>query len=299
MAVTAAQVKELREKTGVGMMECKKALTENEGDIEKAILWLRERGLSRASKKAGRATAEGKVAIAVNSNRDTAVILEVNCETDFVSKNDDFQGFVDSLAHLALESGVETLEAFGSVKTPEGPTVSELVTSKIATIGENIQVRRFGRLSVSNGIVGGYSHMGGKIGAIVALEGQKDGLEELVEDLSMHAAASNPRYLKNDEIPAHEVEQEEELARKSLQDSGKPAEIVEKILKGQMNKFFKEICFVDQIFVKDSKVTVAQLVKDKGKGAALVGYIRFQLGDGVEKKQEDFAAEVAAATKQS
>ena len=299
MAVTAAQVKELREKTGVGMMECKKALTENGGDIEKAIMWLRERGLSRAAKKAGRVTAEGMVAVAVSGDLKAGVALEVNCETDFVSKNVDFQKLSQELAEFALESKISSIAELNEASM-NGTKIADLVTSKISTIGENIQLRRISIVEAPNGVVSAYSHMGGKIGSLVALDGAAgDDVKALGQDIAMHTAAAAPRYLKSEEVDASELEAEKELARKKLQEEGKPADLIEKILLGQMNKFYKEICLLDQVFVKDSNYSISKLVKEKGQGASLTAYCRFQLGEGIEKKQEDFAAEVAAAAKQS
>ncbi len=295
MAVTASQVKELREKTGVGMMECKKALTENDGDIDKAILWLRERGLSRAAKKAGRVAAEGMVAVAVSADQKTGIALEVNCETDFVSKNIDFQNFSKEIAKLALDNKITNVSELSELSV-EGTKVSSKITEMISTIGENIKLRRVKVVEAPNGVVSGYSHMGGKIGSLVAIDGKTgQEIEELGADLAMHTAAAAPRYLNSKAVDPSELESEKALARKKLEEEGKPADLIEKILLGQMNKFYKEVCLIDQVFVKDSSYTVSKLLKEKAKGANLVDYCRFQLGEGIEKKQEDFAAEVAAA----
>lgn len=300
MSVTAAQVKELREKTGVGMMECKKALTESDGDLEKAVLYLRERGLSRAAKKAGRTTAEGKVELALNADNTAAVVLELNCETDFVSKNDDFQTFAKELAEVALRHKISDVETLKRATLPSGVGVEAKLTELISTIGENLNLRRVAYLEAPNGTLAGYCHMGGKIGAVVVLDGAKGSeVEELANDLAMHCAASAPKYLNSTQVSADELDQEKELARKKLQEQGKPDDLIDKIMGGQLNKFFKEVCFIDQVFVKDSKYSVEKLVKEKGKGAQLTDYRRFQLGEGIEKKQEDFAAEVAAAVKPS
>lgn len=299
MSITAGQVKELREKTGVGMMECKKALQESGGDMEKAVMYLRERGLSRAAKKAGRTTAEGKVEILVNADATAGVVVELNCETDFVSKNDDFQKFASDIAQLTLDNKLQSVDALKETAMADGTLVKDKLTSLISTIGENLNVRRAQYLSAENGTVGAYSHMGGKIGTLVVLDGAKgDDLKELASDLAMHCAAAAPRYLNSDAVEPAELEQEKDLARKKLKESGKPDDLIDKIMSGQMNKFYKEVCFVDQVFVKDSKYSVEKLVKEKGKGASLTAYCRFQLGEGIEKKQEDFAAEVAAAVKQ-
>ena len=296
MAVTASQVKELREKTGVGMMECKKALTENAGDLEKAILWLRERGLSRAAKKAGRVTAEGMVHIVISPEKNAGAIIELNCETDFVSKNDDFKNFAEEVATAALKHDACDVDTLKKVPLADGTTVGDKVTSLISTIGENINIRRVQVLKAANGTIGDYTHMGGKIGTLVQLEGasQSPELHDLAHDLAMHCAASAPRFLTRDNVTPEELEQEKELARKKLKEEGKPDDLVEKIMAGQLNKFYKEVCFVDQAFFKDTKLSVEKLVKEKGKGSKLVGYLRYQLGEGIEKKKEDFAAEVAA-----
>ena len=297
MAITAAQVKELRQKTGVGMMECKKALVENEGDLEKAILWLRERGLSRAAKKAGRTTAEGLVKILVADDSKSAVLVELNCETDFVSKNDDFQNFANDVAALALSKKIDSVEAL-KAETMNGATVADTLTGLVSTIGENLNLRRVSFLGSDNGVVAGYSHMGGKIGAIVLLDGSTDeSLVTLGKDVAMHAAAAAPKYLNSEEVDATELEQEKDIAKKKLLEEGKPEALIEKILVGQMNKFYKEVCLLDQPFVKDGSISVSKLVANEGKGASLAAFSLFKLGDGIEKKEEDFAAEVAATLK--
>jgi elongation factor Ts len=288
MTITAALVKELREKTGVGMMECKTALNESGGEMEKAILWLRERGMSRAAKKAGRATAEGLVHYRANAQQ--AVLVEINCETDFVAKNEDFIAFCNETAEVALASKVENIEEANNLKLKSGQTVAETLTALIAKIGENLSLRRFRRIDCTpNGIIEGYLHMGGKIGVLVAIEGCKD--QDFAKDIAMHIAASAPRYLKSEDVPSEEIEIEKELARKKILEEGKPANMVDKILQGQINKFYKEVCLLEQAFVKDPKLSIAQLLTQKS--ATLTAFARFQLGEGVEKKQEDFAAEVA------
>ncbi len=300
MTISASQVKELREKTGVGMMECKTALTEANGDMEKAILYLRERGLSRAAKKAGRTTAEGKVEVMVSPDKTAGVILEVNCETDFVSKNDDFQKFTHDLAELALANKINDVAALSEIKMKDGPLVKDKLTSLISTIGENLNLRRVAYFGTKAGTVAAYSHMGGKIGTLVVLDGaQGSDVHELAMDLAMHCAASAPRYLTADQVDPAELEQEKDLARKKLRETGKPDDLIDKIMGGQMSKFYKEVCFIEQAFVKDPKYSIEKLVKEKGKGSSLTQYARFQLGEGIEKKQEDFAKEVAAAIKQS
>ncbi len=300
MSITATQVKELREKTGVGMMECKKALEENAGDLEKSILWLRERGMSRAAKKADRVAAEGIVEVLVNEGHNAGVVLELNCETDFVSKNDDFRKFAQECALIALKNNLNTAEALLASKMVSGALVKDALTEMIAKIGENMNVRRCAVVKVPNGMIAGYTHMGGKIGTLVALDGvaKNDALFTLGKDVAMHVAAAAPRYLNSSEVDAGELEQERILARKKLVEEKKPEAMIEKILEGQMKKFFKEVCLVEQPFVKDPDQSIAALIQKEGAGSKLVKFVRFQLGEGIEKKESDFAAEVAAQLKQ-
>ncbi len=294
MTVTASMVKELREKTGVGMLECKKALEENQGDMEKAILWLRERGLSRASKKADRVAAEGMVKVLVAPDARSGVVLELNCETDFVSKNEDFQKFAHDVAELALAHKIHDLDELKAVKLG-GETVEATLANLIAKIGENMRLRRLGLLSTAKGTVAGYTHMGGKIGSLVLVEGVEGAeVQELGKDIAMHAAAAAPRYLKSEEVSTVELDQEKELARKQLLEQGKPENMIDKILVGQINKFYKEVCLLEQAFVKDQNIAIKQLVSDKAKGGSLSAFHLFKLGEGIEKKKENFADEVAA-----
>lgn len=295
MTISASMVKELREKTGVGMMECKKALEENQGDMEKAILWLRERGLSRAAKKADRVASEGLVKVLVSDDQRSGVVLELNSETDFVSKNVEFIKFADDVAKLALQNKVGDLDALNTLKLGSD-TVENVLKGLIAKIGENMRLRRVALLTTNKGTVSGYTHMGGKIGAIVLLNGAEGPeVQELGKDLAMHAAAAAPRYLKSDEVSAEEIETEKALGRKALLEQGKPENMHDKILQGQINKFFKEICFVEQAFIKDPSMSVSKLVAEKGKGASLTSFHLFKLGEGIDKKKENFADEVAAA----
>lgn len=295
MTISASMVKELREKTGVGMMECKKALEENQGDMEKAILWLRERGLSRAAKKADRVASEGIVKVLVADDNRTGVVIELNAETDFASKNAEFIKFADDVAKVALQNKVGDLDALNSLKMGSD-TVENNLKGLIAKIGENMRLRRVALLTTNKGTVSGYTHMGGKIGSLVLLNGA-EGLEvqELGKDLAMHAAAAAPRYLKSDEVSPEEIETEKDLGRKALLEQGKPENMHEKILQGQINKFFKEICFTEQAFIKDPALSVSKLVAEKGKGATLSSFHLFKLGEGIDKKKENFADEVAAA----
>jgi elongation factor Ts len=294
MAITAAMVKELREKTGVGMMECKKALAEVEGDMEKAVVWLREHGMARAAKKEGRVAAEGLVEVFVNPEQTAGVLVELNCETDFVSKNEEFRALAHDIAKLAYQHKAKDHEELLGLKIG-AQTVKETLTELIAKIGENMNLRRVKVLHATNGVVTGYSHMGGRIGTLVVLEGATGAdVVEIGKDLAMHVAAAAPRYLVETEVNAEELNQEREIARKRLEEEGKPAELVEKILVGQMKKFYKEVCLIEQAFVKDPNVTVQKHVDSTKKGLKIASFGRFQLGEGIEKKKEDFAAEVAA-----
>ena len=295
--VTAELVKQLREQTGVGMMECKKALTENEGSIEKAVLWLRERGLSRAAAKSGRTTAEGSVGVSVSANGKEAILVEMNCETDFSAKNADFIRFVGELSKLALANKVQTLEKLATLSM-NGVSVSDALTALIQKIGENMQLRRVKYVAVDQGVIAGYTHMGGKIGTLAVFKGEaNDKTVEVAKDVAMQIAAASPKYLKRELVPAAEIEQEKELGRKKLLEEGKAADKLEMILAGQINKYFAEICLVDQAFVKEPKLSVAKYIQSTGVKAELVDFVRFQLGEGIERSQVDFAAEVAAQLK--
>lgn len=295
--VTAELVKQLREQTGVGMMECKKALTENEGSIEKAVLWLRERGLSRAAAKSGRTTAEGSVGVSVSANGKEAILVEMNCETDFSAKNADFIRFVGELSKLALANKVQTVEKLATLSM-NGVPVSDALTALIQKIGENMQLRRVKYVAVDQGVIAGYTHMGGKIGTLAVFKGEaNDKTVEVAKDVAMQIAAASPKYLKRELVPAAEIEQEKELGRKKLLEEGKAADKLEMILAGQINKYFAEICLVDQAFVKEPKLSVAKYIQSTGVKAELVDFVRFQLGEGIERSQVDFAAEVAAQLK--
>lgn len=294
MTITASMVKDLREKTGMGMMECKKALEENAGDMEKAIVWLRERGMSRAAKKADKIAAEGVVEVYITPDRSAGVLLEVNCQTDFVAKNEEFAQIAKEAAEAALKTKASSVEELANTKVGSA-TVAERLVELAAKIGEKMELRRLKIVHSSNGVVSGYSHMGGRIGTLVVLEGAKgDNVDALGKDLAMHIAASSPRYLTESEIDAAELETEREIARKKLEEEGKKADMIEKILVGQMKKFAKEVCLVDQPFVKDPNVTVAKHVENTHKGLKLAAFARFALGEGIEKKTENFAEEVAA-----
>jgi len=301
--ITAATVKELRERTSAGMMDCKKALAETNGDMEAAIDWLRAKGLSAAAKKAGRTASEGLVGVVVEGKR--GAVVEVNSETDFVAKNEVFQDFVSNVAKLALEKGTD-VEALGAAQYPGGGTVQEKLTDNIAKIGENQSLRRAAVLEVGEGAVVPYVHNKvaeglGKIGVLVALESAApaDTLTQLGKQIAMHVAAAHPLALTADDLDAGLIERERSIGLEKAKESGKPQNIVEKMVEGGLAKFRKEHALTTQLFVMDGKTPVAEVVasaaKDAGTGIELKGFIRFQLGEGIEKKQEDFAAEVAAA----
>ena len=302
--ITAATVKELRERTGAGMMDCKKALAENNGDVEAAIDWLRTKGLAAAAKKAGRQAAEGLVGVAVEGNK--GAVVEVNSETDFVAKNDQFQAFVRDVAKLALATG-DSVEALAAAQMPQGGSVQDALTHNIATIGENQSLRRAKTLSVGQGAVVSYVHNAvapglGKIGVLVALEGDApaDKIEALGKQLAMHIAAANPLALTGDAIDPELIEREAAIAKEKAADkiAGKPADVVEKIIKGPVEKFRKEHALLTQAFVIDGKTPVGDVVAAEAKAAggsiAIKDYVRFQLGEGIERQVSDFAAEVAA-----
>ena len=301
--ITAATVKELRERTGAGMMDCKKALAENNGEMEAAIDWLRAKGIAAAAKKAGRTAAEGLVGVAVEGNR--GAVVEVNSETDFVAKNELFQQFVGHVARIALEKGAD-VDLIAGAPYPAGGTVAEALTENIAKIGENQSLRRAAVLEVSEGAVVSYVHNQvapglGKIGVLVALESAApaDTLHGLGKQIAMHVAAAHPLALSADDLAPALIERERSIAMEKAKESGKPQNIVEKMVEGGLAKFRKENALLTQLFVIDNKTPVAEVVasaaKDAGTGIELAGFVRFQLGEGIEKKHEDFAAEVAAA----
>jgi len=301
--ITAASVKELRERTGAGMMDCKKALAENNGEMEASIDWLRAKGLAAAAKKAGRTASEGLVGVAVEGTR--GAVVEVNSETDFVAKNEIFQDFVRNVARLALQHGTD-VEALGAAQYPDGGTVSEKLTDNIAKIGENQSLRRAAVVDVNEGAIVSYVHNQvapglGKIGVLVALESAApaETLQALGKPIAMHVAAANPLALDADSLDPALVERERSIALEKAKESGKPANIVEKMVEGGLAKYRKESALLTQLFVMDGKTPVADVVasaaKDAGTPVQLIGFVRFQLGEGIEKKESDFAAEVAAA----
>jgi len=300
--ITAALVKELREKSGAGMMDCKKALTENDGDMEAAIDWLRTKGLAAAAKKSGRVAAEGLVAVATSGN--TGAVIELNSETDFVARNPDFQSFAGSIAAAALDQGGD-YEATAAAPLDGGKSVQDSVTEMVGTIGENLTFRRAAGVSVGSGVVASYVHSAaapnmGKIGVLVGLESSGDAgkLGEFGKQLAMHIAAANPQWVSQDGVDQAAAEREREVLAEQARESGKPEDIVQKMVDGRMRKYFEEVCLLDQTFVIDGETRVSKAVeaavKDAGGDIAITGFVRFQIGEGIEKEESDFAAEVAA-----
>ena len=302
MSVTAALVKELREKSGAGMMDCKKALAETDGDMEAAIDWLRTKGLATAAKKSGRVASEGLVSFAVDGTR--GAVIELNAETDFVARNTEFQEFASTLAGLALDAG--DLDALSAADYPDtGRNVAEELTHKIATIGENMSLRRMATLSVGSGSIVSYMHNAtapglGRIGVLVALESTAgaDVLEGLGKQIAMHIAATSPASLSVDDLDPESVQRERDVLIEQAKASGKPQEIAEKMVQGRMKKYYQEVVLLEQTSVIDGETRIADVVANAGKDAgadiALTGYVRFNLGEGIEKDETDFAAEVAA-----
>jgi len=284
--VTASLVKELREKTGAGMMDCKKVLTETDGDLEKAAELLRERGIAKAAKKSGRVAAEGMVEAYISEDGKIGAAVEVNSETDFVAKNEEFRTFVMDVAKQVVINNPATVEELLAQPslTVEGKTVNEVLIDKIATIGENMSIRRFARFE-SEGLVEKYIHGDGKIAVLVNM---KNANKELAKDVCMQIAAVKPEYINREVVPAERVEKEKEILKAQTMNEGKPEAIAEKIVMGRINKFYEEICLVDQAFVKDPSMKVSQVLKD----ATIVEFARFEKGEGIEKKEENFAEEV-------
>lgn len=305
MAFTAKDVQKLREQTGAGMMDCKKALTASEGDYDKAVEFLREKGLAAAAKKASRVAAEGMVYAGVCGECGVGAIVEVNSETDFVAKNEVFQGFVKDLAEVVINENPADLDALRACAYPNSDkTVAEMLTERVATIGENIQIRRFERFCDQTANVA-YMHMGGKIGVLVALELSdnlrgNEAIAELGHDICMQIAAMNPQYLDRDSVPAEVVEHEKEILLAQTINEGKPEAVAQKIVSGRINKFYEENCLVDQAFVKENKTSVGKYAEAKAKELGgtvkIARFVRFEKGEGLAKREDDFAAEVAAMT---
>ena len=283
--ITANMVKELREATGAGMLDCKKALTETNGNMEEAITWLREKGISKAAKKQTRIAAEGLAKAKVEGNK--AVIVEVNSETDFVAKNEEFRTFVMDVAKQIVKNNPESVEALLAEPAmfEEGKTVNEALIGKIATIGENISIRRFARFETTDGLIEKYIHGDGKIAVLVNMT---SGTKELAKDVCMQIAAARPEFIDRDQVPAERVEKEKEILKIQTMNEGKPEAIAEKIVLGRINKFYQEICLVDQEFVKDPSKKVSDILKD----SKVLEFARFETGEGIEKKEENFAEEV-------
>lgn len=311
MAITAAQVKELREMSGAGMMDCKKALTNTDGDLDAAMEYLRENGLAKAAKKAGRIAAEGIVATNVSDDKKVASIVEVNSETDFVAKNEVFQGFVADVAAQAASTNAADIEAFmaESWAKDTSVTVDEALKALIAKIGENMNIRRFEKVTQADGLVVSYIHAGGKIGVLLAAktENTSDEVVECLKNVAMQVAAMNPKYLTSDDVSEEYKEKEKEVllaqAKNDPKNEGKPDNIIEKMIMGRLNKELKEVCLTEQVYVKaENKESVAKYVeavsKAVGSDIKLTKFVRFETGEGLEKKQEDFAAEVAAQMQQ-
>lgn len=300
--ISASLVKELREKTGAGMMDCKKALTETGADLEAAVDWLRKKGLAAAAKKAGRVAAEGLVAVVSAGAK--GALVEVNAETDFVARNEQFQGFVKSVADLALAAG-DDVDALKAAKLPDGKTLDEELTALIATIGENMSFRRAKTLSVSQGVVASYMHSAtvsglGKIGVLVALESAGDAakLAEVGKQIAMHVAAANPLFLSVDAVDSASLDRERAVLGEQAAASGKPAAVIEKMVEGRIRKYYEEVVLLEQVFVIDGETKIGKVVENAAKALGtpvkLTGFVRFALGEGIEKEQKDFAAEVAA-----
>lgn len=287
MAISAALVKELRERTGAGMMECKKALTATDGDIDAAADNMRREGLAKADKKAGRVAAEGRIATAVSDDKTVAVLLEANCETDFVGKNEDFVNFAEMAAQAALDNAPADADALAAIEV-DGESLDAKRRALVAKLGENITIRRFRRIEAGEGKLDVYMH-GARIGSAVAVVG---GESELARDLAMHVAATAPAHLSADDVPQERRDAEKELLMAQARDSGKPEDIIEKMVEGRLRKYLSEITLMGQPFVKDPDMTVEKLCKQQN--ATVTDYARVEVGEGIEKKQEDFAAEVKA-----
>lgn len=294
---TAKDVMALREMTGAGMMDCKKAMVETDGDVDKAVELLREKGLAAAAKKAGRIAAEGAVGSCLSDDKKVGAVVEVNCETDFVGKTDEFTDFVkDVAAHIVTENPAD-VDALLAQKfaSDNSVTVEEAVTTKVAKIGEKISIRRFTRYEVADGSIGTYIHMGGKIGVLVNMSGSIE--EVATKDICMHIAAVNPKYNAKDEVPMDELEKEKEILFAQAINEGKPEKIANNIVNGRIKKHLKSICLQEQPFVKDGDKTVAQFVKEQGEDVSVVEFVRYEMGEGLQKREENFAEEVMGQMK--
>jgi len=304
MEITASMVKELREMTNAGMMDCKKALKETNGDMAKAADYLREKGLAAAAKKASRIAAEGLVGSYFCEKCNTAALVEVNCETDFVAKTDEFKALVEDICIQVIAANPADVDALLASKfvKDETQTVADLITAKVATIGEKITVRRFARYAANeNGMVDTYIHMGGKVGVMVELscEEKNDALVEVAHDIALQIAAASPvapEYVRRSEVRADHLEHEKEILAAQARNEGKPEKIIEKMVSGRVNKFYQEVCLLEQPFVKDPDMNVEKMIAAKAKGADVIRFVRYKMGEGLEKRVDDLAAEVAAQT---
>lgn len=301
--ITAGMVKELREKTGAGMMDCKAALAETNGDMEAAVDWLRSKGLSKAAKKSGRTAAEGLVSVMASDDHKSAVVVEINSETDFVSRNEEFQNFVRTATQRALDENANSLEDFGAIDFGNGKSIADSLTDLVAKIGENMQLRRSAYHEVSEGVVASYVHNSvvegmGKIGVLVALEsaGDQAVLAELGKKIAMHVAAAHPEFLNVESVSQDALDRERSVLMDQARESGKPEEIIEKMVEGRIRKYYEEVVLLEQVFVMDGETKISKVVeqaeKDAGAPVKLVGFTKFVLGEGIEKEEEDFAAEV-------
>lgn len=299
MQITAKMVGELRERTGVGMMDCKKALVKTEGDIEKAIEILREKGLAAAAKKAGRIASEGLVSAYITDDKKVGAVVEFNCETDFVAKNEEFISMSNNLAKQAALSKTENIEELLMEKyiANEEVTVKDAVTALIAKLGENMNLRRFKRISAKNGIVASYIHGGGRIGVIVNVESDKDTiLDEVAKEMTLQVAAANPLFLTKEDVSKDALEKEKEIYRQQALNEGKPEKVVEKMIEGRIQKYYKEVCLMEELYIRDQDINVRKFIeqksKENGSEIKVVQFARFEKGEGIEKKEEDFAEEV-------
>ena len=300
MEITAQMVKELREATNAGMMDCKKALKETDGDMEKAIDYLREKGLASAAKKASRLASEGLVGTYYCDKCNTAALVEVNCETDFVAKTDEFKNLVTEIAKQVIAEDPADVDALLASKYENG-TIADYITSKVATIGEKITVRRFARYQAKDSIVDTYIHMGGKVGVLVeiACPEANDAVKEVAHDVALQIAAASPvapEYVRRSEVDPSHLEHEKEILVAQARNEGKPEKIIEKMVEGRINKFYQEVCVLEQAFVKDGDISVQKMIQQKAPGADVVRFTRYKMGEGLEKKVNDLAAEVAAQT---
>ncbi len=292
MSLSMKDVKELRERTGAGVLDCKKALDETDGDIEAAIDFLREKGMSEAAEKSGRVAAEGLVNVLINENRDEGIIVEVNSETDFVAKNEKFQDLIKNISEHIMLSDAEDVDALTEEKwfEDESKTVNTIIKEAIAGIGENINLRRYRKIE-TDGFIYGYLHLGGKIGVLAEFEGEKnDENLKTAKNICMHIAASNPEYLNRDLVDEAIVNKEKNIIKKQLENEGKPEHILDQIIKGKINKFYNQICLLEQDYIRDTDLQVQDVLEDSD--ISIKQFVRYELGEGIEKKEEDFAEEV-------